>query len=245
MKFLYLLIIIFTFIFPLILSFDKKVHFCTNWKYLIPSVIVSMLVFIPWDILFTRAGVWGFNKIYISGIYLFNLPVEEWMFFIVVPYACIFIYEVLIAYGVKNYFHSSVKYISPALSVILLTIAFVNYGKIYTFITFTLASILIIINQYVLKHEFLSRFYLSYLVMLIPFFLVNGLLTGSFIPEEVVWYNQAENLGIRIFTIPLEDFVYGFSLILLNLTVYHFIKIRLEAKKFAFHSSGVSENVVN
>jgi lycopene cyclase domain-containing protein len=55
--------------------------------------------------------------------------------------------------------------------------------------------------------------------MLIPFFIVNGILTGSFIENEVVWYNDFENLGIRLFTIPIEDTVYAFTLILLNLFV--------------------------
>jgi lycopene cyclase domain-containing protein len=54
-------------------------------------------------------------------------------------------------------------------------------------------------------------------VILIPFLIVNGILTGSFIDGEVVWYNNNENLGIRFFTIPIEDFGYGFSMILFNL----------------------------
>jgi lycopene cyclase domain-containing protein len=41
--------------------------------------------------------------------------------------------------------------------------------------------------------------------VLIPFLIVNGLLTS--IP--VVIYNDNENLGIRIYTIPIEDTVYG------------------------------------
>ena len=55
------------------------------------------------------------------------------------------------------------------------------------------------------------------MILLIPFFIVNGILTGSFIAEEVVWYNNSENLNIRIFTVPIEDIVYAFSLILSNL----------------------------
>jgi lycopene cyclase domain-containing protein len=56
--------------------------------------------------------------------------------------------------------------------------------------------------------------------MLIPFFIVNGILTGTGINEEVVWYNDEENLGIRLLTIPVEDIFYAFSLILLNLLLF-------------------------
>ena len=70
-----------------------------------------------------------------------------------------------------------------------------------------------------------------YFVTLIPFFIVNGLLTGSFIPEEVVYYNDAENLGIRLGTIPIEDAVYGLLMLLMNVTWYEYFKSRHEKKK--------------
>jgi len=55
-------------------------------------------------------------------------------------------------------------------------------------------------------------------------------LTGSFIEEEIVWYNNSENLGIRFFTIPIEDFGYAFSLILLNLMLIGQLKHRVKNK---------------
>ena len=76
----------------------------------------------------------------------------------------------------------------------------------------------------------LSRFYITYLVILIPFFLVNGILTGSFIEDEVVWYNVSEITGFRIFTVPFEDIMYGFSLIFLNLMLMEKFEILLEKK---------------
>ena len=71
------------------------------------------------------------------------------------------------------------------------------------------------LNCYICS-KVLRNFYPAFLVILIPFFLVNGILTGSFIEEEVVWYNNAENLGFRIFTIPVEDIFYALGLILLT-----------------------------
>jgi lycopene cyclase domain-containing protein len=63
--------------------------------------------------------------------------------------------------------------------------------------------------------------------MLIPFFIVNGVLTGSFITDQVVWYNNDENLSIRLFTIPIEDVIYAFTLILTNLYLTNFFQKRL------------------
>ena len=83
---------------PLCLSFDKKVAFYKNWKYLFLAMILPALFYIIWDIYFTSKGVWSFNEDYISGIKIINLPIEEVLFFFIVPYCCVFIYECIRVY---------------------------------------------------------------------------------------------------------------------------------------------------
>jgi hypothetical protein len=51
---------------------------------------------------------------------------------------------------------------------------------------------------------------------LIPFFIVNGILTSL----PVIWYNNQATLGIRIGTIPVEDFIYNGGLLLLAIMGY-------------------------
>lgn len=211
---------------PLLLSFDKKVHFYTQWKYLFPSIILTMFLFIPWDIFFTLKGVWGFNPRHLLGINLLHIPLEEWMFFIVVPYASLFTYEVLNAYISRDFLGKYSGRISIVLIVLLLILALFNLNRAYTSISFILAAVCIFITQFILKANYMGRFYLAYLVVLIPFFAVNGILTGSFIEEEVVWYNNLENLSVRIFTIPVEDSAYGLLLILMNTSIYESLKRR-------------------
>lgn len=231
----YLLVDLLAFIFPFLLSFDKKVHFYTQWKFLFPAVFMTMLLFIPWDILFTLNGVWKFNEIHLLGVNIFHIPVEEWLFFIVVPYASVFTYEVLNTYIREDYLARYSAGISITLIAILLIIGVFNFGKVYTSITFFLASLAVFIVQFLLKSTFMGRFYLAYLVILIPFFMVNGILTGSFVEQEVVWYNNEENLSVRLFTIPIEDAAYGLLLVLMNVGFYEFFR-----KKFQPSGAGRS-----
>lgn len=209
-QFTYLFLDLFTLLGPLALSFDKKVAFYTKFKSLFVSIFITALLFIIWDILFTQSGVWGFNPEYLTGLYLYNLPVEEVLFFVVVPFACLFIYECCISYKISFFKERSVEKYFYILATLILIIGLVNYNKWYTFVTFCGFAMLLFlsIKRIENKNEFLS----SYIISLIPFLIVNGVLT--YLP--VVWYNNNENLGIRIVSIPIEDTMYGFFLIYLN-----------------------------
>ncbi|MFH1118931.1 MAG: lycopene cyclase domain-containing protein [Bacteroidota bacterium] len=211
---------------PLIVSFDRRLKFHHNWKFLFPAMLATMVVFIPWDVYKTNTGVWGFNPDYLQGYYIFNLPVEEWLFFIAIPYACLFTYHSFEYLIKKDFLGPYAETITAVLIAILLVVAAINPGLTYTFVTFLSAAVFLTLHLFVFRTAYLGRFYFTFLVILIPFFIVNGALTGSFTPEPVVWYDDARNLGIRLGTIPLEDSVYGLILLLMNTTIYEWLRIR-------------------
>ena len=223
---LYFILLIFTGIVPLSLSFDKRMQFYKQWKYVLPSIFIVAAVFIAFDIYFTKQGFWGFNSRYLSGINVLNLPLEECLFFVFVPYASIFLHETFREYFPKMILRKRISYsIIYMLIIAGVLLAVLNIDKSYTlyiFTKFTFVLILAILSD----SKAIRSFLLTFFVILIPFLIVNGILTGSFINEEVVWYNNAENLGIRIFTIPVEDFVYAFTLIYLNLLLVEQLKKR-------------------
>ncbi len=220
----YLLINLLSISVPFIAGFDKRLKFYRQWKYLFPALIITLTFFIVWDVIYTHWGIWGFNPKYLTGINIINLPLEEWLFFIAIPYACVFTYEALNYIVKKDYLRPWTGNISLALIMIFAVTGILNYYRLYTSVTFLLTAIFIGLNQYVWKSKWIGRFYFAYLFILIPFFIVNGILTGSFIDEEVVYYDNSMNLGIRIFTIPIEDSVYGMLLIMMNVALYERFK---------------------
>ena len=185
-----------------------------------------MAVFIPWDVIFTINGIWGFNPDYFLNTKILSLPLEEWLFFICIPFACVFTHYALLLYFPKMKLgENSSKSIAVGSMLTLVFVLIFNYDKWYTLVNFSLAIPLTLI---VLKYnpKLLQHFFLTFLVMLIPFFIVNGVLTGSWIENQVVWYNNAENLGIRMGTIPVEDSIYAYSMILMSLFFFELLSSR-------------------
>ncbi len=111
------------------------------------------------------------------------------------------------------------------LALTLGAIGIVFYNRWYTAVT-AFATALALAIQLYRKVNYMGTFLVAYILVLPFFFLSNGILTGSFLEEPVVWYNNAENLGIRMFTIPVEDTFYGMLMVLLNVAGYEFMKSR-------------------
>ncbi|MDA9126428.1 lycopene cyclase domain-containing protein [Flavobacteriaceae bacterium] len=217
MNTLYLLLNLGSVSVPFLYSFHPRLQLHKRFLWIFSSILLTMVIFIPWDVIFTLHKIWGFNDTYFLGTKFLRLPIEEWLFFICIPFACVFTHYALLLYFPNLKLNkTSTKWISNGLMALLLVLAVVNYDKWYTVINFSLAIPLTLL-VYTYNIKLLQHFLLTFLVMLIPFFIVNGILTGSFIEDQVVWYNNAENLGIRMGTIPVEDSIYAYTMILCNL----------------------------
>lgn len=199
-------------------------RFIKHWKAVFLSLTSIAILFLIWDAIFTANGVWGFNPDFHLPILLFVMPIDEWMFFICIPYASIFIHYSL-AYFKPNLLLSEkkTKFLTLFLMLILITITLLNTDKAYTFVNFGILFLILLIGFF-FGLKYLQRFYISFIIILVPFFIVNGVLTGTGIDEPIVWYNNSENLNMRLLTIPVEDVGYAFTMIFSNILLIEKLK---------------------
>lgn len=213
----YALILGLSIAYPLAQSFEKRVYMYRKFRYILPGILVTALLYIGWDIWFARAGIWGFNPNYTGDLYLLGLPLEEWLFFLVVPYCCVFLFEVLRLF-VRRFYHPRTARIilMVLLGAALISLPFI-YRRTYTLTAVAFTALMLLLQVLQKSHRtWFSGFLIAYLLSLVPFMAVNGVLTAL----PVVWYDNAQTLGVRLFTVPLDDFIYLMGMLLCTVNIY-------------------------
>lgn len=227
-EYTYLLILIFTVFICFIASFDKRIKFYLEFKSFIKAAIVVAIPFILWDIWFTAKGVWWFDYSYTLGISILGLPLEEWMFFLFIPFSCVFTFYCFDKFFDLKWADSFNNIIAFITIIVCSLVALLHYDKIYTLVTALVTLSTIIYLHFIAKAPWIGRASLIFTVLMLGFFPVNGVLTGTGIDSPIVNYNPNDFLQIRILTIPIEDAVYGYSQFLLGL--YFFKKFQKTKK---------------
>ncbi len=200
--------------------------FIKQWKHFIISTSLVAFLFLLWDAFFTAQSVWGFNHDYCLGVFILGMPLEEWLFFFVIPFCSLFTHFAFF-YSYPRVKLSKKNTVVITLFLISLSIILVAlyYDRAYTSLNFTLFAFLLLLSLR-FGIELLQQFYISFLIILIPFFIVNGLLTGAGIDAPIVWYNNTENIGIRLYTIPCEDIAYAFTMLFSNLLIFNYLNTK-------------------
>jgi len=230
MMMLYLYVLIASIIIPLLFTVFY-LDLIKHWRNFFISTSIIALIFLIWDALFTRAGIWGFNDEYCLGLKILEMPIEEWLFFFVIPFCSLFTHFAL-KHTFPNFFlrKNSVRLISIILIALTCLVLGNNFSKAYTALNFAFLLITLSIGL-IFYLKLLQRFFLSFLIVLIPFFIVNGILTGFITSSPIVKYNDLENLGIRLGTIPVEDIGYAFSMLFGNLMIFEWLNRKQEIQE--------------
>jgi len=224
MQYTYALVLFFTVIICFVASFDKRIQFHKQFLPFLKTAVLVGIPFIAWDIWFTAKGVWWFDTNYTLGINLAGLPLEEWLFFICIPFSCVFTYYCFDKFFELKWLSALNNSIVFVTIIVCSVIVLLHYDKIYTLVT-GVATILTLIHlHFVARVEWIGKASFVFTVLMLGFFPVNGVLTGTGIDSPIVNYNPGDFLGIRMLTIPIEDAVYGYTQFLLGL--YFFKKFQ-------------------
>lgn len=76
---------------PLELLLHARVY--RRWQRAALAILPVAAIFVTWDYLATHAGWWWFDERYLVGLFVGPIPVEELLFFLVIPVCGILTFE--------------------------------------------------------------------------------------------------------------------------------------------------------
>ncbi|WP_393971789.1 lycopene cyclase domain-containing protein [Oxyplasma meridianum] len=203
------------------LSISSKIRKIRKFKPLVFSIFTVAPIYIVWDEYAVLIGTWKFNHSYIIGLYLWLIPVEEILFFIIVPFATLLIYEGL--FMLKGVSSKVFQWPGIAAGLILVGFGIVNWQHSYTIFAFIFAGMaLIFMATLEPQMLFSSRLWAFMAISYIPFVVFDHIM----VTLPIFTYGKNVTLGIYIFSIPLEEYVYVFSLLLFYVLAYNFYQER-------------------
>lgn len=199
----------------------KSIVFITELKYMMPAIVFSGAVFVMLNIRFLNSGIISFNSNYLTGKYILNLPIEEWLFLLIIS---LFSFSVYILVSVKFADFDKPNLFFGLSILLLLFFAYVGWTSRPKIIPFFIFFLLVIYFGYTLfRNRFkihLAKFYISYLIVVSPFFLIKAVLNTL----PVILYNNDYTLGIWLMNMPVEEFGNLFLLMLINITIFEYLR---------------------
>ncbi len=230
-KYLYFLTHIVCFLPVFALSFDRRVHYFKEWRFLWKGLLATAAFFIVWDFFKTNLQVWGFNPSYYLGITIAGLPLEECFFFLTFPFCSIFIYECLNFYVKKDFLAPFATIFTYCIIFVCIILSIFYWEKAYTSTTCMAVGAGFLYHHLFIKVAYRGRMYLAMLVVLLAHFIADSVFTGAFTREALVIYNPDEYMRVFIGSIPIEDFIYGFLLMLMNVSFLEYYRQKNKTTK--------------
>jgi carotenoid phi-ring synthase / carotenoid chi-ring synthase len=216
---------------PLLLAFWRRAYFVDRLGPALWACVIAAAPFVVWDVLVTGRH-WWFDPRYTLGVHLFGLPVEELSFFVTVPFACLFMWEQVLA-GHDARPRAWLR-LTHALSWTMLLPASIAavMGLEYTALVLASWACAAALDHALGTMLLRTPRFWAFLGIVASLTLVfNGYLTA----RPVVHYDPTYQLDLRVGTIPIEDFVFGIALVTTVLIVFSWRSGRTPARSWIAH----------
>lgn len=216
-EFTYYLFNILVFLPVLVLSFVTDVKPHRHLLGLLAGYLFVSFPFMVWDVWAVAAGHWHFNEAYVTGPYLFDVPLEEYLFFLTVPFAAVYVWGLVKKFVADR----SLAGIFP-----LLVFGIVGGISVWMLINFwdngytrsaAIASLIAVLVAASSRIAYTWRFWTFQLLLLGLFLVFNSILTML----PIISYGPDAIIGFKIGDIPIEDFLFNFAFINLFLLVFN------------------------
>lgn len=222
MNYTFLILNFFIVLIPFALMLDRKVKNTADIKNtLLPSLIV-MFVFSEVAVFLTGLKAWNFNQIYLVGSSYRGLPLEAYLFLFSFSFAGLGIYNYLNIKFPKNELQKYSLTFSNLMMGICIAFLFFGYTKWYTAITFAFLILLLFGVEYINKLRFMYKFYRAFVVMLIPFYIIYGIICNL----PIIVYDIKQNIRFSLFKIPFENYFFMMATLLLGVYLMETLKSR-------------------
>ncbi len=211
---------------PVALSFTGRAPLFRKWKFALPAVLTTAVLFFAIDVVMAAVGNLEFNENKVTGSRVGGVPPEHVLGFFSIAYAGIFIYHTLNHLIERDYIYFHHELISSALSVLFMVVGIYHLDNAFTGVTFLGLGMFLAFQLMVLKPRYMSRFYFVTPVIVVatlPFYLF---LTGAFTEQLIMWHNADETIGLRLSTAPIEVILLGWFAVLVAVTGYEWLRIR-------------------
>lgn len=213
---------------PLLFGRWEPTSFRGRWRAALAAAATVAVPFVIWDVLAT-GRYWTFNGAH-TWRRVLGLPLGEWAFFVTVPLACLFTWEMLSGGVDRTPVRRGGAVRGVVVAALIAAAAAWAAGREYTALAAGALAAALALDLAgggpVVRHR---RFGLFALLVLAFTAIFNGYLTW----RPLVLYDPHHQLDLRIGTIPIEDFAYGLALVIANVALFERLRDRLGAPRTA------------
>ena len=207
---------------PLWLSVRRgPTFFAHRWTKALGATLLAAVPMIAWDALVTGRH-WTFNHAHTLGVDVLRLPLEEWGFFFVVPFACVFTWEVLVRAG-EGARLGALRAFTAVLGALLVAagVAVWGTGREYSALSLGGTGLALLFDALAGSAAMARpRAWLGLAAVSACTLLFNNFLTA----RPVVLYDPRVFSGLRIVTMPVEDLGFGLALLIPVFSLYEGFK---------------------
>lgn len=222
----YLLLTFSAFALFILVRIFLKIQLAKLWRGIFFGLAVMLFILIPWEVWFSYRQIWGWSESKLFGVFVATVPMEEVLWFVAMALLFVAIYEWLGKRPADVIKQGYPKRLTAVLSFGFFLCAIVFAGHIYTFAVASFAAVFLVWHLLIARADYIARFYLAFVIYLLPLLVLDIMRTGSFSDEPTIWYKSSDVMGLYLFKVPLENIAMYFFLMLVFITAYESLKVR-------------------